>query len=548
MTTDIPPTQHSSTPLLQVQKLSVSFHGRSGEIDIVKGVSFSVSKGETLALVGESGSGKSLTALSILKLLPYPKAFHPTGEILFQSQDLLTLTEQSIRKVRGNGISMIFQEPMTSLNPLHTIERQIKESLLLHRGLTGNQATSKTLELLELVGIPEAEKRLRSYPHELSGGQKQRVMIAMALANEPELLIADEPTTALDVTVQKQVLELLKELQSRLGMAILLITHDLNIVRRYADRVCVMKNGQIVEQGETATLFAHPEQAYTRELLNAEPDGCPEPISQGESTLLEADSVQVWFPISKNFFGKPREYIKAVNQISLTLQSAETLGIVGESGSGKTTLAMAILKLTESQGQISFLGQAIHNMSQKSFRPLRKELQVVFQDPYGSLSPRMSICQIVEEGLALHGSLNPKEREQRVIQTLEEVGIDPEHRHRFPHEFSGGQRQRVAIARALILQPKLIVLDEPTSALDRTIQKQVIELLRNLQLKHQISYLFISHDLAVVRALSHRIIVMKNGEIVESGSTETIFNQPQTDYTQSLLAAAVLNRPVSAQS
>ncbi|PID45134.1 MAG: microcin ABC transporter ATP-binding protein [Proteobacteria bacterium] len=528
--------------ILKVEDLRVSFTQNQRIIKAVKGVSFAIPARKTLALVGESGSGKSVTALSVLKLLPYPKASHPSGSIRFHNEDMLKLDDHRIRKIRGDKISMIFQEPMTSLNPLHTIERQISESLVLHRGMTGKQSRERTLELLDLVGIPNAEQRLTSYPHELSGGQKQRVMIAMALANEPELLIADEPTTALDVTVQKQVLDLLQKLQKKFGMSILLITHDLNIVKQYAHHVCVMKDGSIVEEGTTTEVFHSPGHDYTRQLLDAEPEGMPEPLTRDSGDLLNVDSLKVWFPIKKSFWGKPLEFVKAANDVSLTIARGETVGIVGESGSGKTTLGLAILKLLDSCGSIEFDGTTIDHLDQKAFRPFRREIQIVFQDPYGSLSPRMSVSQIVEEGLIIHQMGTPEEREQAVIDALQEVELDPEDRYRYPHEFSGGQRQRIAIARALVLKPRLIILDEPTSALDRTVQKQVITLLRHIQKKHNLSYLFISHDLAVVRALSHRVIVMKEGQIVESNTTESLFNHPDSDYTRTLLEAAMLAR------
>ncbi|PIE42999.1 MAG: microcin ABC transporter ATP-binding protein [Gammaproteobacteria bacterium] len=526
--------------ILKIDNLRVVFSQNKQTIEAVNGVSFAIPAGKTLALVGESGSGKSVTALSILKLLPYPKASHPTGRIKFHGQDLLQLDTKQIRKVRGDKISMIFQEPMTSLNPLHAIEPQISESLSLHRGMTGKQARQRTLELLELVGIANPDRRLASYPHELSGGQKQRVMIAMALANEPELLIADEPTTALDVTVQKQVLDLLQELQTKLGMSILLITHNLNIVKQYAQHVCVMQNGQIVENGSTRQVFNSPCHAYTRQLLDAEPEGMPEPLAENRHNLLNVNSLKVWFPIKKNFWGKPLEFIKAANDISLTIAQGETVGIVGESGSGKTTLGLALLKLLDSDGNIEFAGKKIDKLNQKAFRPFRREIQIVFQDPYGSLSPRMSVGQIVEEGLIIHKMGSAPERQQAVIDALQEVELNPEDRHRYPHEFSGGQRQRIAIARALVLKPRLIILDEPTSALDRTVQKQVITLLRQIQAKYNLSYLFISHDLAVVRALSHRVVVMKDGQIVESDTTESLFNHPASDYTRTLIEAAML--------
>jgi len=531
-------------PLISIKDLRVTFTQGDATVEAVKGISFDITNGKTLAIVGESGSGKSVSALSILKLLPYPKASHPSGEILFSGQDLVQLNEKSMRSIRGDKISMIFQEPMTSFNPLHTIEKQVSETLLLHKGLSGKKARERVIELLTLVGIPAPETRLSAYPHELSGGQKQRVMIAMALANEPELLIADEPTTALDVTVQKQVLELLKSLQAKMGMAILLITHDLNIVKQYADEVVVMHHGKIIEQQATEALFNSPKESYTQSLIDADPEGSPAPVPNDAQTLLETKDLNIWFPIKKNFFGKTTSYFKAANNISISVKQGETLGIVGESGSGKTTLGLSLVKLLRSHGDIVFKQQKIHNYNQQQFRPLRRQIQIVFQDPYGSLSPRMSIQQIIEEGLVIHEEGNPKDikniekRELKVIQALKDVDLDPETRHRYPHEFSGGQRQRIAIARALVLQPELIILDEPTSALDRTVQSQVVDLLRNIQKKYKISYLFISHDLAVVKALSHRVLVMKQGEVIEYGDCEHIFNSPEKEYTRSLIDAS----------
>ncbi|UZE97874.1 ABC transporter ATP-binding protein [Alkalimarinus alittae] len=530
-----------SQSLISIKNLRVSFSQGDQPIEAVKGVSLDIQKGETVAIVGESGSGKSVTALSILKLLPYPKAYHPSGEIIFEGQDILQSNEKSMRSIRGDKISMIFQEPMTSFNPLHSIEKQISETLLLHKGLSGKKARERVIELLSLVGIPEPESRLASYPHQLSGGQKQRVMIAMALANEPDLLIADEPTTALDVTVQKQVLELLRDLQAKLGMAILLITHDLNIVRHYSDKVAVMHLGKIVEQAETAALFKSPSVDYTKTLIDADPTGTPEPVADDSPTLLNTQDLNIWFPVKKNFFGKTTAYFKAANNITISVRKGETLGIVGESGSGKTTLGLSLVKLLQSHGEINFKGHPIHTYNQNQFRPLRREIQIVFQDPYGSLSPRMSVQQIIEEGLVIHQLGNDQEREAKIIQALKDVELDPETRHRYPHEFSGGQRQRIAIARALVLQPELIILDEPTSALDRTVQSQVVDLLRNIQQKYHISYLFISHDLAVVKALSHRVMVMKQGEVIEYGDCHQIFNHPNESYTRSLIEASFYN-------
>lgn len=530
-------SQHET--LLQVRDLAVEFVSGEQRQCVVEGVSFDIRQGETLALVGESGSGKSVTAHSILRLLPYPLARHPHGSIEYAGEDLLKLSEGRLRGIRGNRIAMVFQEPMTSLNPLHSIEKQINEVLALHKGLRGKAASARTLELLELVGIPEPKKRLKAYPHELSGGQRQRVMIAMALANEPQLLIADEPTTALDVTVQLKILELLKDLQARLGMSLLLISHDLNLVRRIAHRVCVMQRGRIVEQASCEKLFQAPEHPYTKELLGAEPSGEPAANPVGQP-LLEVDDLRVWFPIKKGLLRKTVDHVKAVDGINFSLLQGQTLGIVGESGSGKSTLGMAILRLLASRGDIRFQGQQLQGLSQKEVRPLRRQMQVVFQDPFGSLSPRMSVGQIVGEGLRIHGMGTEAEQEQAIIDALLEVGLDPQTRHRYPHEFSGGQRQRIAIARALVLKPALILLDEPTSALDRTVQRQVVELLRGLQAKYNLTYLFISHDLAVVRALSHQLMVVKQGQVVEQGSAESIFNSPQHPYTQQLLEAAFM--------
>ncbi|MBC2658979.1 ABC transporter ATP-binding protein [Pseudomonas sp. MSSRFD41] len=525
--------------LIEVRDLAVEFVAGQQRQRVVEGLSFDIKRGETLALVGESGSGKSVTAHSILRLLPYPLAQHPSGSINYAGHDLLTLKEKSIRHIRGNRIAMIFQEPMTSLNPLHTIEKQINEVLAIHKGLTGKVATRRTLELLELVGIPEPRKRLKALPHELSGGQRQRVMIAMALACEPELLIADEPTTALDVTVQLKILQLLKELQTRLGMALLLISHDLNLVRRIAHRVCVMQKGRIVEQAPCEELFRAPQHPYTRELLAAEPSGLPV-ASQVGAPLLEVNDLKVWFPIKKGLLRRTVDHLKAVDGIHFSLPQGQTLGIVGESGSGKSTLGLAILRLIASQGLIRFEGRQLDCLSQQQVRPLRREMQVVFQDPFGSLSPRMSVSQIVGEGLRIHGIGTLQEQEQAIIAALEEVGLDPQTRHRYPHEFSGGQRQRIAIARALVLKPRLILLDEPTSALDRTVQRQVVELLRRLQGKYNLTYLFISHDLAVVKALSHQLMVIKHGQVVEQGDARQIFDAPQHPYTRQLLEAAFL--------
>jgi len=530
--------------LIEVRDLAVEFVSGEQRQRVVEGVSFDIRKGETLALVGESGSGKSVTAHSILRLLPYPIASHPAGSINYAGQDLLQMSEAKLRGIRGNRIAMVFQEPMTSLNPLHSIEKQINEVLRLHKGLSGKAATARTLELLDLVGIPEPHKRLKAYPHELSGGQRQRVMIAMALANEPQLLIADEPTTALDVTVQLKILELLKDLQARLGMALLLISHDLNLVRRIAHRVCVMQRGKIVEQASCAELFRAPQHPYTQELLGAEPRGEPAANPPG-ATMLSVENLRVWFPIKKGLLRRTVDHVKAVDGINFSLPQGQTLGIVGESGSGKSTLGLAILRLIGSQGAINFRGEALQGLSQHAIRPYRRQMQVVFQDPYGSLSPRMSVSQIVGEGLQIHGMGTEAEQEQAIIDALLEVGLDPATRHRYPHEFSGGQRQRIAIARALVLKPQLILLDEPTSALDRTVQRQVVELLRSLQSKYNLTYLFISHDLAVVRALSHQLMVVKQGQVIEQGPAEQIFAAPQQTYTRQLLEAAFM-APASA--
>ena len=525
----------TAAPILSVRDLSVAFGAKTA----VDRISFDIAPGETLALVGESGSGKSVSAMSILKLLPYPAASHPSGEIVFEGRDLMTAPERELRAVRGDDVAVIFQEPMTSLNPLHTIEQQIAEVLELHRGVTGADARTRVLTLLEQVGIRNAESRLGAYPHQLSGGQRQRVMIAMALANEPKLLIADEPTTALDVTVQAQILELLADLQRERGMAMLFITHDLGIVRRFADRVCVMTQGQIVERGPTAEIFERPQHPYTRHLLAAEPRGEPPVPAPDAPIVLRGEDVKVWFPIKKGLMRRTVDHVKAVDGISLDLRRGETLGVVGESGSGKTTLGMALTKLIPSEGRIAFVGEDIHAYSFKRMRGLRDRMQVVFQDPYGSLSPRMSVGDIIAEGLTIHEpALTASERDARVVDELREVGLDPGARHRYPHEFSGGQRQRIAIARAMILKPQFVMLDEPTSALDVSVQAQVVDLLRRLQDRYGLAYLFISHDLKVVRALATRVMVMQHGRIVEEGPASRIFDGPETAYTRALMAAA----------
>ncbi|MDD7909701.1 MULTISPECIES: ABC transporter ATP-binding protein [Pseudovibrio] len=526
-------------PLLQVKDLSVAFTQGGNTSTAVDQISFSIDKGETVALVGESGSGKSVSALSVLKLLPYPAASHPTGEILFEGEDMLTADENAVRKVRGNRISMIFQEPMTSLNPLHTVERQVAEILKIHRGLSDTAARKRVLELLDQVGIPDPETRLQSYPHQLSGGQRQRVMIAMALANEPDLLIADEPTTALDVTVQAQILKLLKELQQRTGMAMLFITHDLGIVRKISDRVCVMTAGKIVEAGDVKQIFEAPQHDYTRHLLAAEPKGEPPKTNDSKPKIIETRDLKVWFPIKRGFLRRTVDHVKAVNGIDVTLREGQTLGIVGESGSGKTTLGLAILRMISSNGEILFKGKDIAQNSWKQMRPLRRDMQIVFQDPFGALSPRMSVADIVGEGLQVHmPTLSDAERDYKVAKALDEVGLDPASRFRYPHEFSGGQRQRISIARAMVLEPKFVMLDEPTSALDMSVQAQVVDLLRDLQKAHDLAYLFISHDLKVVRALANDVIVMKSGQVMEAGSSDQIFDSPQTEYTKALMAAA----------
>jgi microcin C transport system ATP-binding protein len=529
-----------SADLLDVRDLSVAFTQGGQTTLAVDKVSFSIARGETLALVGESGSGKSVTALSILKLLPYPAASHPSGSVRFRGEELLDADERDLRRVRGNDITMIFQEPMTSLNPLHTVERQIGEILELHQNIRGDAARARIVELLGKVGIRDPETRLLDYPHQLSGGQRQRVMIAMALANNPDLLIADEPTTALDVTVQAQILKLLKDLQAEFGMAMLLITHDLGIVRQMADKVVVMQRGKAVEQGGAKQVFASPQHPYTKLLLTSEPRGAPPPSDASAPAVVETSQLKVWFPIKRGFFRRTVGHIKAVDGVDAVVRQGQTLGVVGESGSGKTTLGLALLRLIRSEGPIVFMGQHIDGYNSAMMRPLRKDMQIVFQDPFGSLSPRLSIQQIVEEGLTVLGRDHDYEQRRAIVaRALSEVGLDPETMDRYPHEFSGGQRQRIAIARALALEPRFIMLDEPTSALDMSVQAQIVDLLRALQAKHNLAYLFISHDLRVVRALANEVIVMRNGVTVESGPTAEVFSNPKTDYTKALIAAAL---------
>jgi len=525
--------------LLTVEGLKVSFGREAREVKAVRGLSFDVMKGETVALVGESGSGKSVTALSVLQLLPYPLAWHAAGSIRFQDKELIGADDGAMHEIRGGRIGIIFQEPMTSLNPLHTIEKQIGEVLFLHKKLDRHSARARILELLDQVGLADAANRLDAYPHQLSGGQRQRVMIAMALANDPELLIADEPTTALDVTIQAQILALLRDLQQQRGMAVLLITHDLGIVRKVSDRVCVMTEGEIVEQGVTAEIFDDPRHSYTRHLLAAEPKGDPIAPAPDAPTVMQADNLRVWFPIKRGVLRRTVDHVKAVDGVSVTVREGHTVGVVGESGSGKTTLALGLLRLERSEGSIIYRGRHIDTLGWKELRPLRAEMQIVFQDPYGSLSPRMSVGQIVEEGLLVHRpETGHAERREIVAAALEEVGLDPATQDRYPHEFSGGQRQRVAIARVMVLKPRFVVLDEPTSALDMSVQAQIVDLLRDLQNRHGLAYLFISHDLKVVRALSDEVIVMRNGKVVEQGTAKQIFETPREPYTKALIAAA----------
>lgn len=529
----------TANPLLEVRDLSVSFTQAGVTKEVVKQVDFHIDAGETLALVGESGSGKSVTALSILQLLTYPVASHPNGSILFKGEEIIGASQPALRRIRGDRVGMIFQEPMTSLNPLHSIEKQISEVLLLHKGMNRDQARERMLELLDLVGLSQFRERLGAYPHQLSGGQRQRVMIAMALANEPDLLIADEPTTALDVTIQAQILELLGSIQKKLGLSILLITHDLTVVSNVAHRVCVMQQGVIVEKGNAQQIFANPQHEYTRHLIESEPSGRVEPIGGDAEPVLVANNVRVWFPIRRGLFRRTVDHVKAVDDVSLSLSEGRTLGVVGESGSGKSTLAFALLKLVPAKGEILFLGKDVHKKDRQELRAMRREIQVVFQDPYGSLSPRMSVEQIILEGPQAHGiRWTDEQATAEVCRVLESVDLDPQSRHRYPHEFSGGQRQRIAVARAMILKPKIIMLDEPTSALDRAVQVQMIDLLKSLQRENKLAYLFISHDLKVVRAMADETLVMKSGKVVESGPTEAIFENPQQEYTRELISAA----------
>ena len=529
----------SDAPLIQIKDLSVSFGRGDREVGAVRNISFDIQPGETVALVGESGSGKSVSALSIMQLLPYPFAHHPSGSIKFHDQELIGAPDPVLSTVRGDRIAMIFQEPMTSLNPLHTIEKQIGEILFLHKQLDRDTVRERIVDLLRQVGLPEAESRLKAYPHQLSGGQRQRVMIAMSLANDPDLLIADEPTTALDVTIQAQILKLLKELQRERQMSILLITHDLGIVRKVAERVNVMTQGEIVEAGDTEEIFERPQHSYTQHLLAAEPKGKPLQAHPEAKPVVQATDLKVWFPIKRGVLRRTVGYVKAVDGITVEVREGHTVGVVGESGSGKTTLAMGLLRLERSDGDIIFNGASIHDKGWSELRPLRKEMQIVFQDPYGSLSPRMSVGQIIEEGLLVHGGMGDYEQRRSLIsEALLEVGLDPSSQDRYPHEFSGGQRQRIAIARAMVLKPRFVVLDEPTSALDMSVQAQIVDLLRDLQQRHNLAYLFISHDLKVVRALADEMIVMRDGRVVEQGSAEQIFESPKEAYTRALMAAA----------
>lgn len=534
-------------PLLQITDLSIDFQTSDGIFHAVEKANFKIEKGQTLALVGESGSGKSITALSIMQLLPYPRASHPSGSIKFKGEELVGKGDSFMRTVRGRQIGMIFQEPQTALNPLHTIEKQIGETLRLHQNMKPKAVSQRIDELMDLVGLSNLKNRLNAYPHQLSGGQRQRVMIAMALANNPDILIADEPTTALDVTIQAQILELLRDLKKRLNMALLLITHDLSIVEKMADRVCVMQKGKIVEENDTKTLFAKPQHDYTKMLLSAQPKGAARKANPSSPVILQGSNIKIHFPLRKNFFGKTTEWVKAVDDISIVARKGHTVGVVGESGSGKTTLGLGLLKLTKADGKILFKDQDITQLSRRDMRPLREDMQIVFQDPFASLSPRMSVGQIIGEGLLVHRkNLSKSEREDLVIEALNSVHMDPATRHRYPHEFSGGQRQRIAIARAMVLKPEFMVLDEPTSALDVSVQAQIVDLLRELQEKHELAYVFISHDLRVVKAMAHDLIVMKNGKIIESGPAADIFANPKEAYTKALLEAALNLKTVKA--
>ncbi len=529
----------ASETLVDIRNLSVDFRSAGVTTHAVKNVSFDIKKGETVALVGESGSGKSVTALSITQLLPYPAASHPNGEIFFKGRDVLKMSEAELQQIRGNDIGMIFQEPMTSLNPLHLVEKQVGEVLKLHQGLSNGAARERTIDLLTKAGIRDPLLRMKSYPHQLSGGQRQRIMIAMALANNPDLLIADEPTTALDVTIQAQILGLLKQLRAEFRMAMLLITHDLGIVRKMADRVCVMRHGEIVERGTVEEIFASPKHSYTKHLIASEPKGNPPPADPSAPVVMEADDLKVWYPIKRGLLRRTVDHVKAVDGLSLKLREGQTLGVVGESGSGKTTLGLALLRLVSSRGPIAYIGKRIDGLRSKEMRPFRRHMQIVFQDPYGSLSPRLSASQIIEEGLIIQNpDMSAIERRARVSKAMREVGLDPATQDRYPHEFSGGQRQRIAIARAMVLEPKFVMLDEPTSALDVSVQAQIVELLLELQKRHSLAYLFISHDLKVVRALANDMIVMRNGKVVEEGTATQIFRTPKTDYTRALIAAA----------
>jgi len=526
------------TPVLSVENLEIAFNQEGQLLTVVNGISYHINRGEVVALVGESGSGKSVTALSSMKLLG--RSAQISGRTFYNGQDVSRHDEGALRQLRGNEVSFIFQEPMTSLNPLHTIEKQLRESLELHQGVTGIAARKRILQLLERVGIQDAETRLSDYPHQLSGGQRQRVMIAMALANGPKLLIADEPTTALDVTIQAQILDLLNDLKEKENMAMLFITHDLAVVRKIADRVYVMKDGNIVEHDTVEKVFSSPEHPYTQKLLSAHTIGSPDDIDSSAPVVARADKMRIWFPIQRGLLRRTVGHVKAVNEANFELRAGETLGIVGESGSGKSTIAMALMRLIAFEGQAEFDGQSLAKLSKRELRNLRQDMQIVFQDPYGSLSPRMTCAQVIAEGLRVHRIGDEAMIEQKVRDIMIEVGLDPNMMHRYPHEFSGGQRQRISIARAMVLRPKLVILDEPTSALDMTVQVQIVDLLRDLQSRYGLAYIFISHDLKVVRAMSHRVMVMKRGDIIEEGTAEQIFTSPKSDYTKALVAAAMI--------